>query len=195
MYDTVLIQFHWILKQVKIKTFVLVIVAAVLLNGDDMERKAYFAAGCFWGVEYYFQKLEGVKRVTSGYMGGETKNPTYHQVLTKTTGHLEAVEVVYDASKVSFESLSKYFFEIHDFTQTDGQGPDIGPQYLSAIFYQNEEEEKIALGLIETLENMGYKVATQLLAYKPFYEAETYHQDYYLQKGTLPYCHTYRKVF
>jgi len=160
-----------------------------------MKKKAYFAAGCFWGVEYYFQKLEGVINVDSGYMGGDTKNPTYHQVLTKTTGHFEAVEVVYDLSKVSYEELSKYFFEIHDFTQTDGQGPDIGPQYLSAIFYQTQEEKDIALNLIESLDNMGYSVATKVLEYKPFYKAEDYHQNYYLNRGTVPYCHSYTKIF
>lgn len=160
-----------------------------------MEKKTYFAAGCFWGVEYYFDKLEGVKSVKSGYMGGETKNPTYNQVLSKKTGHLEAVEILYDIEKISYKDLVQYFFEIHDFTQKDGQGPDIGPQYLSAIFYQDAKEREIAIDVIEQLEAMGYDVATKVLEYKPFYEAEEYHQEYYKTKGSSPYCHSYRKIF
>ena len=178
----------------KIK-IVLIALLAIGLKAEMMEKKAYFAAGCFWGVEYYFQKLDGVLQVDSGYMGGTVDNPTYHQVLTKTTGHLEAVEVVYDPSKVEYKQLVKYFFEIHDFTQTDGQGPDIGPQYLSAIFYQTKEEKDIALEIVEILTDMGYSVATQLREYKPFYKAETYHQDYYKNRGTKPYCHSYNQIF
>jgi len=157
--------------------------------------RAYFAGGCFWGVEYYLEKLEGVKEVTSGFMGGHVKNPKYYDVVQKDTGHLETVEVVYDPSKVSYETLAKTFFEIHDPTQTDGQGPDIGSQYLSAIFVNTQEERKIVNGLIGLLEKKGFKIATKVLEKKPFYKAEEYHQDYYDRKGGTPYCHRRVKRF
>ncbi|NQY94712.1 MAG: peptide-methionine (S)-S-oxide reductase MsrA, partial [Campylobacteraceae bacterium] len=104
-------------------------------------KSAYFAGGCFWGVEYYFEHLEGVESAISGYMGGSMPNPDYRSICTGLTGHLEVVQINYDPSIVSFESLTRLFFEIHDFTQTNGQGPDIGSQYLSAIFYNDEEEK------------------------------------------------------
>jgi len=160
-------------------------------------KKAYFAGGCFWGVEYYFEKVDGVISAVSGYMGGDVENPTYEDVCSKKSGHLEVVEVSYDPKKVSFESLAKLFFEIHDPTQTDGQGPDIGPQYLSAIFYNDEKEKEIAKKLIDTLEKKGYKIATKLIPAKEhkFYKAEEYHQNYYDRRGKKPYCHTYVKRF
>lgn len=158
-------------------------------------QKAYFAGGCFWGVEYYLEKLHGVHNVRSGYMGGALKNPTYEDVLSHKSGHLEAVEVTYDPSQISYESLAKYFFEIHDPTQTDGQGPDVGEQYLSAVFVKNETEKKVIIGLIDTLTRKGYKIATRVLPSKTFYPAETYHQDYYKKKGAKPYCHGYTKRF
>lgn len=157
--------------------------------------KAYFAGGCFWGVEYYFQKQNGVKSVVSGYMGGFVDNPTYEIVSSGFSGHLETVELVYDESVVDFETLAKLFFEIHDFTQTNGQGPDIGSQYLSAIFYCNEEQKSISQNLIATLQKKGYKVATTLYPEVTFYKAENYHQNYYNKTGKLPYCHAYKKVF
>lgn len=157
--------------------------------------RAYFAGGCFWGVEYYLEKLEGVKEVTSGFMGGHVKNPGYYDVVRKDTGHLETVEVVYDPSKVSYKTLAKTFFEIHDPTQTDGQGPDIGSQYLSAIFVNTQEERKIVNDLIGLLEKKGFKIVTKVLDKKPFYKAEEYHQDYYDRKGGTPYCHRRVKRF
>ena len=156
---------------------------------------AYFAGGCFWGVEYHFEKFKGVHAAVSGYMGGDMPNPDYHAVCTGMTGHLEVVKVEYDECEVDFKSLAKLFFETHDFTQTNGQGPDIGSQYLSAIFYMNEEQKRISLELIEELGNMGYKVATTLREAPMFYPAEDYHQDYYERHQKVPYCHTYRKVF
>ncbi len=156
---------------------------------------AYFAGGCFWGVEYYLEKLKGVKEVISGFMGGHTKNPTYYDVVYSKTGHLEAVEVVYDKSEISYEELAKVFFEIHDPTQANGQGPDIGEQYISGVFVSNEEEKKIILGLISKLETNGYKIATKIFDKKEFYKAEEYHQDYYDKKGSIPYCHGYTKRF
>lgn len=157
--------------------------------------KAYYAGGCFWGVEYHLEKLKGVKEVRSGYMGGHLKNPTYAQVVSHTTGHFETVEVLYDPRIVSYESLTKMFFEIHDPTQRNGQGPDIGEQYQSAIFTANEKERRIIQSLIAQLHTYGYDVATKVLPMKTFYPAETYHQDYYVRHGKLPYCHSYVKRF
>lgn len=158
-------------------------------------KKAYFAGGCFWGVEYHFEKIEGVKEVISGFMGGHMKNPGYYDVIGKDTGHLETVEVVYDPSKVSYETLARTFFEIHDPTQEDGQGPDIGSQYLSAAFVNNEQERETIENLIDILEKKGYKIATKVKPAKPFYRAEAYHQDYYERKGSTPYCHRRVKRF
>lgn len=159
------------------------------------QSSAYFAGGCFWGVEYFFENLKGVSAAISGYMGGHVNNPSYKEVCRGTTGHLEVVKVDYDSSVVDFESLAKLFFEIHDPTQTNGQGPDIGSQYLSAIFYETQEEKDISLKLIGILESKGYKVATKLISSHntPFFEAEAYHQDYYFVHNKIPYCHRYEK--
>ncbi|MGB1226579.1 MAG: peptide-methionine (S)-S-oxide reductase MsrA [Poseidonibacter sp.] len=158
-------------------------------------KEAYFAAGCFWGVEYHFEKLKGVNSAISGYMGGHTLNPDYHSVCSGTTGHLEVVKIEYDSNIVSYEELLKLFFEIHDFTQTNGQGPDIGSQYLSAIYYEDEKEKETINSIIEILKNKGYKVATSLYEMVTFYEAEDYHQDYYERHQKVPYCHSYNKIF
>ena len=160
-----------------------------------MIKKAYFAGGCFWGVEFYFEKLEGVITAISGYMGGHIQNPTYEMVCSGFSGHLEVVEITYDEDIVSFEKLARLFFEIHDFTQINGQGPDIGSQYLSAIFYVNEEQKGVSEKLIKELSNMGYKVATSIYKMVPFYQAEEYHQDYYERHKKVPYCHRYKKIF
>ncbi len=158
-------------------------------------KKAYFAGGCFWGVEHLFQGKPGVVEAVSGYMGGKMENPTYEQVCSKTTGHLETVEVTYDPEQISYEELARYFFEIHDPTQADGQGPDIGPQYLSAVFYSTAEEREIAEKLIEILKGKGYPVITKLVPADKFWEAEDYHQDYYIRKNQQPYCHRYQSRF
>lgn len=158
-------------------------------------KKAYYAAGCFWGVEYFFEKHKGVISAISGYMGGVIANPSYEIVCSGFSGHLEVVEVNYDESIVSFEELTKLFFEIHDFTQTNGQGPDIGSQYLSAIFYVDEEQKRVSEELICILENKGFKVATKLNPLVTFYEAEDYHQDYYERHKKVPYCHSLKKIF
>ncbi len=165
------------------------------LSSTPLYKKAYFAGGCFWGVEYHFEKLNGVISAISGYMGGDLDNPTYRDVCTKDTGHLEVVEVNYDPSIVSFKELTKLFFEIHDPTQVNGQGPDIGEQYLSAIFYNNESEKKEIEELINILEKKGYKIATKARKKEFFYEAEEYHQDYYQKHNKKPYCHSYTKRF
>jgi peptide methionine sulfoxide reductase msrA/msrB len=141
------------------------------------------------------QKLEGVKEVISGFMGGHVKNPSYYEVVRTNTGHLETVEVVYYSSVISYEEIAKTFFEIHDPTQTNGQGPDIGEQYLSAVFVNNEEERKTVESLIEKLEANGYRVATKIVEKSEFYAADESHQDYYEKKGSKPYCHGYVKRF
>ncbi len=158
-------------------------------------KKAYYAGGCFWGVEHLFQSKDGVLNAVSGYMGGSLDNPTYQDVLTGKTGHLEAVEITYDPERVSYQELTEFFFEIHDPTQVNGQGPDIGAQYLSAVFYTSEEEERISRELIDLLKNIGYDVITKLIPAENFWIAEEYHQDYYVKKNQQPYCHVYRKKF
>ncbi|MBF0759749.1 bifunctional methionine sulfoxide reductase B/A protein [Dysgonomonas mossii] len=162
---------------------------------NKMIKKAYFASGCFWGTEYYFMKAKGVAHTAVGFMGGHVDHPSYEQVCQKNTGHLETTEVDYDTSKTSYEDLVKLFFETHDFTQTNGQGPDIGPQYLSCIFYADENEKNIAEKYISILQKKGYKVATMLKPLSTFWKAEDYHQQYYEHKGTTPYCHVYKKIF
>jgi peptide methionine sulfoxide reductase msrA/msrB len=156
---------------------------------------AIFAGGCFWGVEYYLQKVPGVISVTSGFTGGHVKNPSYKEVCTGTTGHAEAVKIIYDPDKTSYEKLLKLFLEIHDPTQVGGQGPDIGDQYRSEIFYLNDEQKQIAEKNIAILKSKGYKLSTAVTKASEFYQAEDYHQDYYFKNGKLPYCHVYTKRF
>jgi peptide methionine sulfoxide reductase msrA/msrB len=163
-------------------------------SGGEL-KKAYFAGGCFWGVEHLLQQVPGVESVVSGYMGGESENPTYTQVCSKATGHLETVEVSYDASQVSYEALAKLFFEIHDPTQRDGQGPDLGTQYGSAIFVSDEQERETVQKLIDILMGKGLDVVTRVRPLCTFWRAEEYHQDYYAKTGKTPYCHRYEKKF
>ncbi len=161
----------------------------------DNLKKAYFAGGCFWGVEYQMERKKGVIDAVSGYMGGLFKNPTYRDVVYGKTAHLETVEVLYDSSLISYEELTKFFFEIHDPTQENGQGPDIGDQYKSVIFYQNEEEKAVIEKLINILKSKGYDVVTELKPVTEFWKAEDYHQDYYQKNKKYPYCHRYEKKF
>jgi peptide methionine sulfoxide reductase msrA/msrB len=168
-------------------------VPAVLEQGSY--QTAIFAGGCFWGVEYFLQKEPGVLAVVSGYIGGTVKNPSYKEVCTGKTGHAEAVRVVYDPKKTTYEKLVKLFLEIHDPTHVDRQGPDIGNQYRSEIFYTNEEQKVIAKKYLDILRDKGYKVATGLTPASEFYDAEAYHQDYYFENGKTPYCHAYTKRF
>ncbi len=156
---------------------------------------AIFAGGCFWGVEYYLQKSKGVKTVVSGYIGGHKENPTYEEVCSGKTGHYEAVEVTYDPHQTDFETLARLFFEIHDPTHWNHQGPDHGEQYRSAVFYQTESEKEITEKLIQLLKDKGFKVVTEVRPATRFWKAENYHQDYYEHKGTTPYCHGYTKRF
>lgn len=156
-------------------------------------EEAIFAAGCFWGVEYLFKKLPGVVKTEVGYSGGRTNKPSYQEICHDKTGHYEVIRVVYDPSKINYEQVCKYFFEIHDFSQTDGQGPDLGEQYLSRIFYYDENQKQSAQKLIQLLEKK-YQVATKLLPVSTFWPAEAYHQDYYQKTQKYPYCHRHQKI-
>lgn len=155
----------------------------------------YFAGGCFWGTEHHFEKANGVVSTSVGYIGGNTNNPTYKEVCSGKSGHAEVVEVKYDPEKTNFEKLAKLFFEIHDFTQINRQGPDIGDQYRTEIFYTQKNQQEVAGELMKDLENMGYNVATKITEANKYWKAEDYHQDYYAKHGSLPYCHVYRKIF
>ena len=167
------------------------------LDKGDKYKKAYFASGCFWGVEYWFDKQDGVVNADSGYMGGHLENPSYPEICRKDTGHLETVEVTYDPTVVSFETLTKLFFETHNPEQMNGQGPDIGPQYLSAVFTNNIEEEDIVQILINQLEDKGMNIATMIKDANEhkFYIAEYEHQNYYKLRNSQPYCHAFTKRF
>jgi peptide methionine sulfoxide reductase msrA/msrB len=158
-------------------------------------ERALFASGCFWGTEYHFKRLPGVISTTVGFTGGHVENPTYKQVCTGKTGHAETTEVIYDPSKTPYEQLAKLFFETHDFTQVNRQGPDIGPQYRSGIFYLNDEQKQIAEKLAEQLRQKGFNVKTEITKASTFWPAEDYHQDYYDKTQGTPYCHIYRKIF
>lgn len=157
--------------------------------------EAVFAGGCFWGVEYWMQKIPGVLDVTSGYIGGKTEHPAYRQVCEENTGHAEAVRVRFDPVRVDYETLARTFFEIHDPTQLNRQGPDVGEQYRSAVFYINEDQRAVARRLIGQLRANGFDVQTRIVPADTFWDAEDYHQDYYDRKGSTPYCHRPVKRF
>jgi len=162
---------------------------------ENKTEIAIFAGGCFWGVEYQMKQLPGIISVQSGYTGGTTSNPSYEEVCRHQTGHAESVKIIFDPSKVSYEILAKRFFEIHDPQQVSGQGPDIGDQYRSEIFYTTPEQKEIALKLIKLLQEKGYKITTQVTSASTFWPAEDHHQNYYAKNGKKPYCHTYKKIF
>lgn len=164
------------------------------LEVQDTEE-ALLAGGCFWGVEHYLNQLPGVLKTESGYAGGSLEHPTYQQVCQGNTGHIETVRVVYDPTRISYQALVRYFFEIHDPTQFDGQGPDKGAQYLGAVFYYNSAQQADALDAINELKKLGYNVVTQVLPAQVFWAAEDYHQAYYQKTGKTPYCHRYVKRF
>jgi len=149
-------------------------------------QKATFAAGCFWHVQYDFDQIPGVISTTAGYTGGVTENPTYKQVCTDKTGHAEAVEIIYDPNKVSYKKLLDIFFENHNPTTKNRQGPDVGTQYRSAVFYHNAEQQKASLAKIDELSKSGKypsPIVTEVRPAGPFYKAEDYHQKYLEKRG------------
>ena len=149
-----------------------------------------FGAGCFWGVEYVFERVPGVVHTEVGYEGGHTENPTYREVCAHTTGHAEVARVTFDPSVVSFEQLLEVFWAMHDPTQVNRQGPDVGDQYRSAIFTTSDEQLRTAeASRTRAQERMGRPIATQIAPSTVFYRAEDYHQRYYDKNGHEPYCH------
>jgi peptide-methionine (S)-S-oxide reductase len=153
-----------------------------------MSQKATFAAGCFWGVEAGFRLIPGVEDAVSGYTGGHTVGPTYPQVCTGTTGHAEAVEVTFDPAQVSYAQLLTAFWSMHDPTQMNRQGPDVGTQYRSAIFFHSSEQERDAIASRDALQaTLTKPIATEITAATPFYPAESYHQRYAERNGVA--CH------
>ena len=165
------------------------------IPAEEKQEIAIFAGGCFWGVEYWMEKQKGVISVESGFIGGTIKNPTYKLVCSDTSGYAEAVKVVFNPKKTNYETLAKIFFEIHDPTQLNRQGSDIGESYRSEIFFTNQQQKTIAEKLINILKEKGFKVVTKLTEATEFYKAEDKHQNYYERKGRLPSCHVYTKRF
>ncbi len=165
-----------------------------MADDSDATEQAIFAGGCFWGVEHQFQQVDGVLSATSGYTGGSVFEPTYRQVCTGTTGHAEAVRVVFDPAKVTYEQLARLFFELHDPTQLNRQGPDHGSQYRSAVFYGDDAQKATTERLIDQLRQNGYAVVTEVSPASEFYPAEDYHQDY-IAKNPRTRCHAPIKRF
>jgi len=168
-----------------------------MMNDNQSEKKeqkaelATFGAGCFWCVEAQFQQLEGVEKVESGYSGGHIANPTYKQVCTGTTGHAEVCNIYYDPSKISYDELLAAFWTAHDPTQLNRQGNDVGTQYRSVIYYHNDEQKQKAEEYKKRLnEEQAFNgpVVTEISPYTQFYKAEDYHQNYYNENGSQPYC-------
>lgn len=165
--------------------------AKVVSEQKDDLAVATFGGGCFWCTEAVFQELNGVEKVTSGYMGGHMKNPTYKAVCNGTTGHAEVVQITYDPSKVSFEKLLEVFFATHDPTTLNRQGNDVGTQYRSAIFFHSDDQRDIATKIKNKLnESKAYRdpIVTEIVEAREYYIAEDYHQDYFALNGRQPYC-------
>jgi len=162
------------------------------ITGNENLDTATFATGCFWCTEAVFQQLKGVKKVTSGYSGGHVENPTYKEVCTGLTGHAECIQLLYDPKEVSFDELLQVFWQTHDPTTLNRQGNDVGTQYRSAVFYQNEEQKKIAESYKKELNAkkvFDNPIVTEIEPLKNFYPAEDYHQNYYNNNGDQPYCY------
>jgi peptide-methionine (S)-S-oxide reductase len=166
-------------------------------------QRAYFASGCFWCVEAIFESVKGVKEVYNGYSGGHTKNPTYEGSNTGTTGHAEAVEVIYDENIVSFKQLVDVYFGSQNIEQSGGQGNDIGSQYRSIAFYQSDKEKEIIETKVTSLKKEGLKVASEVMAFERFWMGEDYHQDYeklhptngYIKAVSVPRLNKFKKKF
>ena len=164
---------------------------AVTASSDSKTEIATFGAGCFWCVEAVLEQLDGVLDVSSGYMGGTTKNPTYKQVCTGTTGHAEVTQVTFDPSKIRYEQILGWFWKLHDPTTLNQQGADHGTQYRSVIFWHDEAQHQAALASKQQVEDAGVfdrPIVTEISPASTFYEAEDYHQDYYRQNKDQPYC-------
>lgn len=161
-------------------------------NGElQTLKKATLGAGCFWCVEAVFQQLDGVVSVESGYTGGKVKNPTYREVCSGLTGHAEVAQITYDPKKISFEDILEVFWKTHDPTTLNKQGADVGTQYRSAIFYHDEEQRRIAEAFKNELNASGAfdsPIVTEITPIKEFYKAEDYHQNYYNDNSSQPYC-------
>ena len=160
------------------------------MNKENLETIT-LAGGCYWCIEAIYQRLDGVVSVESGFSGGNMKNPSYRDVCTGTTGHAEAVQITYDKTKTSLDEIFKVFFTVHDPTTLNRQGADAGTQYRSAIFYRTEEQKKAAESVIADLTKAKVyddPIVTEITPFTVFYKAEDYHQDYYNQNGSQPYC-------
>lgn len=153
------------------------------------KEQAVFGGGCFWCVETIFSDLKGVEKVTPGYSGGITENPTYEQVCTGTTGHAEVVQIDYDSSQISYHDLLKVFFAIHDPTTLNRQGEDVGTQYRSVIFYLNEQQKQQAMAAMKEAQKLWENpIVTELASFEKFYPAEDYHHDYFRRNPEQGYC-------
>ena len=162
------------------------------ITGNENLDTATFGTGCFWCTEAIFQQLKGVKKVTSGYSGGHINNPTYKEICTGTTGHAEVIQLLYDPREISFDELLQVFWQTHDPTTLNRQGNDVGPQYRSAIFYQTEDQRRIAEHYKKELNEkkvFDNPIVTEISALKNFFPAEDYHQNYYNNNGDQPYCY------
>ncbi len=158
-------------------------------------EKAIFAAGCFWGIEYYFQKVIGVISTATGFIGGDTDNPSYNEVCSGTTGHAEAVEVLFDPSRTTYETLTKHFFEIHNPALISNDSKGRRSQYRSSIFYVNDDQKAVADKLVAILRNKNFEVSTEIMPAGTFYKAEKYHQNYYGKKGKDDYGYRCKQKF
>jgi peptide-methionine (S)-S-oxide reductase len=160
-------------------------------NGSSRSEIATLGGGCFWCLEAVYQELRGVKKVESGYSGGDVPNPTYRQVCSETTGHAEVVQVTFDPDEVSYRDILEVYFTIHDPTTLNRQGADVGTQYRSVIFYHDEDQKRTAEEVISELETeriWNSPIVTEVAPFDEFYVAEDYHQNYFRNNGFQPYC-------